>query len=343
MAHAQDRTQPIRDITKISIDEQALRSAVTSRTLTWLTGTPANNDHISVGRVANFFGFVGMRVASGHSLTRSAVARDALIVLDDTQRAVLFSLLEADDDALQQTALARIEMNRALEGLLNNQTITQEAFLELGRAYGESEAELGRVIGQAFGDIAQTLTPSQQEAFLAIRAAHVSGQADQITPLRMQTGLSRDERQDLANLASRLLSWTTGTTEYNDFLVVGKPSQHFGFVSLRSTSTHGISRGEVAKDVWNILTTEQQNMLDAAVAHNLEAFDDLRIVRSQLMRALEAALDGDVIPASEVRRLGAEMGMIEARMTWAQANAILQVRDHMSEAQFAQLSALRPS
>lgn len=68
---AQTRLEPLNDLSSHQVDTQQLRSALSSRTLTWLTGTSANNDYISVGRLANFFGFVALRVSSGHSLTRA--------------------------------------------------------------------------------------------------------------------------------------------------------------------------------------------------------------------------------------------------------------------------------
>ena len=173
---AQIQAKAIKDISNQKVDMRQLREAVASRTLTWLTGSSSNNDYISVGRSANFFGFVALRVSSGHSLTRSRVARDTLAVLNDAQQTSLISILNAQKKPFEQTQAARFEMNRALEGLLVGEQISQKQFLELGRAYGASEANLGRVIGQKLGEIVQTLSPDQQSKLSDIRAAHVSGQ-----------------------------------------------------------------------------------------------------------------------------------------------------------------------
>lgn len=142
---AQINDYAVRDIRKIKVNEQQLREAVASRTLTWLTGSSSNNDHISVGRMANYFGFVGLRVSSGHSLTRSNVATDTLAVLNEAQRDALIALIQTQKTAFEETQKARQEMNRALEGLLVGEYLSQIAFLELGRAYGESEALLGKL------------------------------------------------------------------------------------------------------------------------------------------------------------------------------------------------------
>jgi hypothetical protein len=170
---AQTNTAPLRELSGYDVEEPQLRSAVASRTLTWLTGSSANNDYISVGRMANFFGFVALRVSSGQSLTRANVARDTLAVLSSSQMEGLVGLLDEQVQAHKQTQTARIQMNRALEMLLVGEDVAKTDFLALGRIYGASEAELGRVIAQTFGEIAQTLTSEQQEALTQVRIAHV--------------------------------------------------------------------------------------------------------------------------------------------------------------------------
>ena len=332
----------LRDIIGIQVDEGRLTEAVASRTLTWLTASPANNDYISVGRLANFFGFVGLRVASGHTLKRSEIARETLSVLSEQQQAQMVSLVHGQKDALNRAHVARQKMNRALEELLAFEPVTREQFLELGRKYGTREAELGRLLAQTFGDIAQTLSADQQRALSHIRQTHLSGQ------VRQGNGgggprlkLSKADKKELVNVAARFLSWTTGSQEFNDFEVVGKPSQHFGFVALRMDSNHGVRRGIVAKEVLEILSPSQIDSLKKAALHNVKEFPRFLEIRAQLMRVLETSLSGDVIDASRVEHFGAEIGEIEASMTWSQAMAMLDVRKSLSESQSADLLAIR--
>lgn len=338
---AQTAPTSLRDLSGHEVDEPQLRDAVASRTLTWLTGTSANNDYMSVGRMANFFGFVALRVSSSQSLTRAHVARDTLAVLDPAELEQLVALLDEQIPAHEQTQTARVKMNRALEMLLVGETVGEAEFLALGRTYGASEAELGRVIAQTFGEIAQTLTPNQQEALAQIRTAHASGLSDTVPVSDNRMRLPDVDRQELVNVAARFLSWTTGSPEFNDFEVVGKPSQHFGFVSLRLASGHGVRRGAVAREVLDLLTPQQQKMLDVAVQQNVEAFGDFLVKRAELMRVLEVALTGDIIDTEAVMQLGADVGEIEAQMTWAQAMAMLNVRDALSEAQLSALIEMR--
>ena len=332
---------PLRDLSGHDVADAQLRSAVASRTLTWLTGTSANNDYISVGRMANFFGFVALRVSSGQSLTRAHVARDTLAVLDPSQIDILVALLNEQSPPHAATQEARIEMNRALERLLVGEDVAQAEFLLLGQTYGAAEAELGRVIAQRFGEIALSLTSEQRESLAHIRAAHVSGQPETVPKKGKRIRMPDVDRQELVNLAARFLSWSTGSPEFNDFEVVGKPSQHFGFVSLRLASGHSVRRGAVAGEVLDLLTPDQKRMLVVAVEQNAEVFPDFLAMRARLMRELEVALRGEDIDPETVQRLGAEVGEIEALMTWAQANAMLRVRDALSAEQLETLLSIR--
>lgn len=337
---AQEETNAVRDITSEQVDERQLRAAIASRTLTWLTGAPTNNDYVSIGRVANFFGFVGLRVASGHSLSRRDVAMDTLAILNPVQREALAELSVLQESYLQDTHAAHININRALEGLLIEEAIDLEEFLELGRNYGASEAALGRVIGQRLGDVYQTLGDEQKDSLAEIRSAYISGKG-YLIDLPKPSNLPWTDRKELVNTAARFLSWTTGSPEFNDYEVVGKPSQHFGFVSLRVESNHGVKRGAVANEVRRVLSEEQQNILDAAATENIELFDDFLAARALLMRALEKALSGEIISAEQVAVQGAEVGSIEAKMTLAQARAMLAVRDSLSDTQAKALLELR--
>ncbi|MEL7345883.1 MAG: c-type cytochrome [Pseudomonadota bacterium] len=333
--------ETLRDITNQTVTARQLEDAVASRVLTWLTGSSSNNDYISVGRSANFFGFVALRVSGNHALSRSDVARDTLSVLSGQQRADLIALLEQQRAPFSATQDARFAMNRALEGLLVGEPITMEAFLSLGQAYGAAEAELGRVIAQGLGDVITTLSDAQRVALADIRSAHVSG--TRVAPLGKppRLDLPQEDKQELVNLAARLLSWVTGTPALNDFEVVGKPSQHFGFVSLRLESNHGVRRGAVAGEVLDLLQADQRAVLRAAAIRDAARFGDFLEARARLMRVLETAMDGATLDPAHIPALGAKIGEIEARMTWSQATAMLAIRDSLSDAQSSELLALR--
>ncbi|WP_147094850.1 hypothetical protein [Vibrio superstes] len=328
-------------MTQQQVDEKALTDAIASRTLSWLTGSSSNNDYISVGRLANYFGFVGLRVASGHSLSRSQVAKQTLAVLDKKQTEILLELVEDQKAPFKQVIESRYEINRALEGLLVGESLSRTDFLLLGQDYGQSEAELGRVIAQSFGQLIPTLTNEQREQLQTIREAHLAGRGHELSFDGPKLKMSKADKKELTNLAARLLSWSTGSAEFNDFEVVGKPSQHFGFVSLRIESNHGVKRGKVSKEVMSLLTDKQGKQLQQTAKINNSQFQEFMQARGKLLRTLEVALEGEVIDKTKVIEYGKQTGILEASMTWEQAQVMLEIRQSLTQEQASTLLDMR--
>ena len=105
----------LRDTRLDEVDAKKQLQAVASRTLTWLTGSSEQNAYVSVGRLANFFGFIKFRVASGHSLTRSSAGQETYALLTESQRKRLVELHAEQMETLQNVVLARQQVNHSLE------------------------------------------------------------------------------------------------------------------------------------------------------------------------------------------------------------------------------------
>ncbi len=178
-----------------------------------------------------------------------------------------------------------------------------------------------------------------------MRGRYVSGQAGRFEmppELREELrGRERVETQELWNLSSRLLTWLTGTQEDNDFETVGKPSQHFGFVSLRVESGHAVKRGAIADEVLELLSEQQNDALRTAVREETARFTAFLETRSLLCRELERAIVGHEVRPARIASLGGAMGRIEGEMTWGQATAILAVRNLLTNEQAEALLAMR--
>ena len=148
----------LRDTRLDEVDAKKQLQAVASRTLTWLTGSSEQNAYVSVGRLANFFGFIKFRVASGHSLTRSSAGQETYALLTESQRKRLVELHAEQMETLQNVVLARQQVNYSLESILVGEQLDKEQFLTIAEDYSEYEAELGRVLAIGLGEIATTLS-----------------------------------------------------------------------------------------------------------------------------------------------------------------------------------------
>jgi len=76
-----------------------LRIALASKGFTWLSGSPADNEKLSVGKNAQFFGFVALRYQSGRAANRGVLGRAFNSNASDTQRKILHeAVIEEPDD-----------------------------------------------------------------------------------------------------------------------------------------------------------------------------------------------------------------------------------------------------
>ena len=112
--------QPLKSVSNADNDLQKHQQVLASRLLSWSTGSEEQINYVSVGRYANYFGFVKLRVSSAHSLKRSEVGRESLSVLTDAQLQILIDTLKEQEPLIQATHAARLEANGVLQTLLNN-------------------------------------------------------------------------------------------------------------------------------------------------------------------------------------------------------------------------------
>jgi arylsulfatase A len=356
-----------RESGRLSVTPRKEEAAVLTRCLTWLTGTGEENDYVSVGRLANYFGFVHFRISSGHTVDRAGLGGAVVDLLRPEQVAVLLELNRSQEPQLVRVREARVRMNDLLETMLDEGAEPAEQDLVLlGREFGREEALLGGTLARAFSEVAASLDDDQRAALRDLRERAEAGRArDQASSdgdtggdtggarrrrpraatgqvaRRQLEGATQDQVQEFWSLATRLLTWLTGTPEKNDFDTAGKPSQHFGFVSLRVESGHAITRGGVSEAVQEVLGADLTAILEEVVRDSREDFDGFFAARAGINRELERGLAGAEIRDEVLVTQGQLQGETEARMTWRQALAFLDVRDELEDAQALALLDLR--
>jgi arylsulfatase A len=323
--------------------------AVVTRCLTWLTGSSEENAHVSVGRLANHFGFVHFRISSGHTVERAALGGEVVDLLDLPQVERLLGLEREQRPLLAEVRGARLALNERLEESLDrDEPAPAQELVPLGECYGRLEARLGGLLARGFSEVHATLDAEQREALAALRARWEAGGGRRSGDRRAGAaarehlkGADQETVQEFWNLATRLLTWITGSPEQNDFDTAGKPSQHFGFVSLRVESGHAITRGGIADALEEVLDETQLARLAAVVPANRADFEAFFAARAATNRELERGLEGLPIRDEVLDREGALQGAAEARMTARQAAAFLEVRRDLDDEQALALLELR--
>lgn len=337
-------SQELRQVSNSDNNLKRHKQVLASRLLSWSTGSEEQNAYVSVGRYANYFGFVKFRVSSNHSLKRSSAAKETLSLLTHEQQKTLVLIMESQRDQLVKTHNSRLSVNQFLDQLLLEEKAIEDKpiFMELATRYALNEATLGVQLARGLKAVAETLSAEQLVDLKHMRQQYVSGtrNSSKHNPAILRE-LSRQDRQELINLSARLLSWMTSSLEDISYETIGKPSQHFGFVSMRIESNHGVKRGKLADNVQALFTADQISRLAVDAQKDLQQFQEYLTAREPFLEALLSLRDSGEKSDIKLLELANPMARSEAVMTWSQAMAIKELLTSLDSEQRSKLVNLR--
>ncbi|MEM6279925.1 MAG: c-type cytochrome [Verrucomicrobiota bacterium] len=323
--------------------KQDLRAALSSKGFAWLSGSPADNEKLSIGKNAQFFGFVALRYQSGRSANRGALGRAFFEIADSEQRKLIPKAVLAEERALEDWWTTRATLLRLYEDHLYTGKPIDE---KRARQAGAEHSELGAVVAiheaRAFAKLERSLREEQRAQIMAWRENPEKAREIGGTGRVNSEVLEKDQLKQLEDLYAKAFSWLTGTPKDNEIIPLGQPAQFFGFVAIRHKSGHAASRGKIAKSFREILTREQLAAIDLAIAEQLPVVEKFLQHRHSFLEEL-ALLRSEPEAFEEARalKLAVKMGELEAEAGWIEAQAYRTVRASMSEDQILEMMALR--
>ncbi len=324
--------------------KQDVRTAMASKGFTWLSGSPADNEILSVGKNAQFFGFVALRYESGRAANRGVIGRAFYSLVEPQQRNPLITAVVAEAALLQEWWGTRKEMLRVLEThLYTGDPINQDELAKLGAQFSKLGAEVAILEAMAFAKLEDSLNETQMKEILAWRAdpelAYQLGQ-DNLTVVGGLDG--RDQIKQLEDLFAKSFSWITGSENDNEVIPLGQPAQFFGFVAIRQKSGHAANRGKIAKSFLSILQPRQVAMIDQAIKEHQSVGEQFLRTRSQFLKQLQLLrTHPDEFSFSKSMEIAETMGVLEARIASIEAQVYRKIRDSLSEGQEREMMELR--
>ncbi|MEM0968889.1 MAG: hypothetical protein AAGJ31_06035 [Verrucomicrobiota bacterium] len=264
-----------------------MRTAFASKGFTWITGSPADNEKLSVGKNAQFFGFVALRYQSGRAANRGTLGRAMYAIASQEQRGILETATLQQKPLLEQWWKLREDVLTRLEHHLYTGEPTDSAALQdVGAEFALRNSEVATVQGRAFAQVEDTLSAEQRNALARWRVdAESAGKGGENLRISAKSFMERGDLKQLEDLYARAFSWLTGNPEDNEIIPIGQPAQFFGFVSIRHKSGHAASRGAIEKGVLAILDSEQQGALTEAANRQIpvvrEFLEDRHLLLNQ--------------------------------------------------------------
>jgi arylsulfatase A len=324
--------------------EKELRDAFASKCFSWLTGSPADNEKLSVGKNAQFFGFVALRYQSGRAANRGTLGRALHSIATDAQREILAQAVNAEKAPLKEWWVEREKILTLLEGHLYSSTPVDGGQLNaLGEKFSVLNAMVAIYEAKAFAAFEDLLSPAQAQQLASWRKDPESaGKAGEGNQVDGQGKVAKEDLKQLEDLYAKCFSWLTGKREDNEIIPIGQPAQFFGFVSIRHKSGHAASRGKIAKDFWNLLSPAQQSLLDQAIGiQNPVVREFLEKRHLFLVQLANLRTNPQQFEGPATRQLAVDMGHLEMQAALIEATAYRQIRVTMDQAQLDKAMKMR--
>ena len=326
-----------------SRSERDLRVAMASKGFAWLSGSPADNEKLSIGKNAQFFGFVALRYQSGRAANRGALGRAFFMLTDSDQQEFLQEAVLVEAEPLSSWWEERESLLTVLEThLYTNEPLDVKGALEIGARLSRLNATVALHEAQAFATLEDSLSDEQWATLWEWREdpelAYDFGRQNRM----VVAGFERDQIKQLEDLYAKAFSWLTGTVADNEIIPLGQPAQFFGFVSIRHKSGQAASRGNISKSFLAILSAEQIAVIDEAVQEQMPIVAQFLAARYQFLEEMALLRTmPDVYDEARAMGLATRMGELEAEVALLEARAYRQIRVTMTDDQLEQMMALR--
>ena len=323
--------------------ERELRAAFASKGFTWLSGSPADNEKLSIGKNAQFFGFVALRYESDRLANRGALGRAFFGIVDAEQREILTKAVLAEHQPLNDWWLARAKILRLYEShLYNGEPINEKHALTLGSEFSRIGAEVAIHEARGFAELEDTLNNEQRLQLDAWRDnPELTQQLDRRNRVSAEV-LNPDQYKQLEDLYAKAFSWLTGTARDNEIIPLGQPAQFFGFVSIRHKSGHGASRGNIAKSFSSILNANQLAEIDVGIARQAPVVKNFLKERHDFLAELALIrTEPEAFEYDRAMSLATKMGELEVEAGWIEAQTYQKIRTTMTDQQVALMMELR--
>lgn len=320
-----------------------MQTAFASKGFAWLSGSPADNEKLSIGKNAQLFGFVALRYQSGRAANRGGLGRAFHSIATDTQRALLEEAVVDERPLLDAWWSVREQMLRLLEAhLYEGGEIDTAALEELGAHFGDIGGQVALIEARAFAEVEDLLSDAQRQTLAQWRQDPEQTIGPGNDHRIRNESLDRNELKQLEDLFAKCFSWLTGAPADNRVIPLGQPAQFFGFVSIRQKSGHAASRGQIAKSFLTILNNHQETILRMAVSDAVGSVTGFLHVRDSILNQLQLLRDDPgPFDAQTYTDLSQKLGILEIKVAVVEARAYRRIRESMNPRQIARMMDLR--
>jgi len=325
-------------------NEKNIKMAVTSKAFSWLSGSPADNEKLSIGKSAQFFGFVALRYQSDRVARRGTLGTAFHHLASEDQRRHVLDAAVKEAEFLSLWWDFRKDILTELENHLYTGTPIDHAKMEdLGKYFGLLNAYVGLLEASACSKVEASLSPKQSRTLIKWRKTPAKAEDKSFSRIDLAPEYSGDIASHYEDIFAKCFSYLTSTLKDREVMPLGQPAQFFGFVSIRHKSGRGAKRGQISQEFDSLLSGEQRREL-ATLAQNLEPkIKELKQERRDLLKSMDylRVITKRVLVPEDYLSIAEKLGILEVKIAIAEAEAYAKVRQSMSDQQLAKMMDIR--
>ncbi|MBN2389203.1 MAG: DUF1566 domain-containing protein [Anaerolineae bacterium] len=342
-----------------TLSDGAQRNTIAFDGLAFITGNLGADSFFPPGKVADFWGFQYLRdndpTGLGHNtdfLTRAAL--DMLYVLTPAQRAELIALAESQVNAINQYAEERFVLMDAFRRVLDGDPPAGASGLDKDAVQAYS-AQLYRLDGEISYERAQVMG-AQIGAFTADQRAYLNAMVGQgmldwpvvDEPEELQ-GLEHDAKVAVMTYAGDMFNWYAGSVGADVYFCPERQGTYFGSFYMKDAPAVGnpgysiptTMTAEMGEAFLQVLTPEQAASITGLVEDQKPSLYTIVERRDDVATLLRQFMTGGLPDESVVLSLMEDYGALDGDIVYRYATAFAQVAQSLTEAQQAELDALR--
>ena len=339
--------------------DKAQEMTISFDALAFMTGNLGADSFFPPGKVADFWGFQYLRdndpSQMGHAgdfLTSAAL--NMLSTLTADQRAQLITLAKSQVASINDYAVKRFTLMEAFRRLQagdlpsGTSGLSEDAVKTYSAELYTLDGEITYQRVQVMGSIVSSFDANQKAYLDAMVGKGMTSwpKVDETADLR---GLDHDVKVAVMTYASDMFSWYAGSLDADVYFCPERHGTYFGSFYLKdapamNNPTYAIPTtltGDMGATMLKALTPDQAQQITSLVDIQKPALQGIVDVRRQISTELSKAKTGGTVDQATVLGLMDKYGQLDGEINYNMAVHFSQVSQSLTEAEKAQLTALR--
>ena len=342
-----------------AISDKAQGMTISYDALAFMTGDLGADSFFPPGKVADFWGFQYLRdndpSQMGHAgdfLTSAAM--NMLNTLSAAQRAELVALAKSQVASINEYGYKRLVLIKAFNRLLTNDLpsgttgLSAEAVKAFSADLYKLDGEISYARAELMGKLITAMS-ADQKAYLDGMVGKGMKEWPTVEEPEDVRGLDREVKVAVMTYAADMYSWYAGSIEADVYFCPERHGTYFGSFYLKdifamSDPTYAIPTsmtGDMGEAMLQKLDADQAKLITGLVETQKTPLNGIVAIRTQISTELRKFKDGGSADKASVMSMMAQYGAYDGEIIYNMAVNFTQVSQSLSDAQKAQINAMR--